>query len=184
MDDLWDSTVHVIAWKDQSVHIYRVEDPTTRKSKVVHRNFILPVNFLPVVEPEGLSTIPSTASEEVADEEETLGNEPLFGTERNQGDSRTAVWVLSGQCPELSSMGEMPATLAEHPVEVITRLGTREHQTTSGQEDSMASSDEGCSSENSSQSIVSERDVSGNDSRVVVEPLAALLEVLSTFVEV
>lgn len=162
--DLWDSTVHVITWKDPSMHIYRVEDPTTQKSKVVHRNFILPVNFLPVVEPEGLSTIPSTASEEVADEVETLDNEHLLGTERGLVDSRTAVWVLNSQCPEPSSIGEIPVGFAEHPVGVTTELGKEEPQTTSDQEDDMASSDKGCSSENSSQSIRSGRDVSGNDS--------------------
>lgn len=83
--DLWDSVVYAITWKDSSVHIYRVEDPTTRRSKVVHRNFILPVNFLPVVEQEGVSTIFSTVSGAVADEVETLDNEPLFGTEGEPG---------------------------------------------------------------------------------------------------
>lgn len=97
--DLWDSTVHVIKWKDLSLHIYRVEDPITKKSKVVHRHFILPVNFLPVLEPEGVSTVFSTLSEEVADEVETLSNGPLFGTEKELGDSRTAAWILNGRCP-------------------------------------------------------------------------------------
>lgn len=46
--DVWDSVVHVVTWKDPTLHIYRAEDPTTKKSKVVHRNFLLPVNFLPL----------------------------------------------------------------------------------------------------------------------------------------
>lgn len=72
----------------------------------------------------------STVSEEVADEVETLGNEPLFGTERELGDSRTAAWILNGQCP-MVTMGKTPGTLEEHPVgvTVATRLGMGEHQT-------------------------------------------------------
>ncbi|KAK3521121.1 hypothetical protein QTP86_021290, partial [Hemibagrus guttatus] len=62
--DVWDSVVHVVTWKDPTIHIYRVEDPTTRKSKVVHRNFLLPVNFLPLEKPEVESTVFSTVSEE------------------------------------------------------------------------------------------------------------------------
>lgn len=50
-------------WKDPTLHTYRVEDPTTRKSKVVHRNFLLTVNFLPLEKPEVESTMFSTVSE-------------------------------------------------------------------------------------------------------------------------
>lgn len=45
---LWDSTVYVVQWKNHNVHVYKVEEPVTKKKKVVHRNFILPVNFLPI----------------------------------------------------------------------------------------------------------------------------------------
>lgn len=161
--DLWDSSVHVITWRDLSVHIYRVENPTTKKSKVVHRNFILPVNFLPVVEPEEASTIFSTASEGVADEVETLGNEPLFGTERELGD-RTAAWILNGHRPKKSSIREGPDTLEDNLVEVTvtTRLDIEGHQTTPVEEEDMASLDDSRSSGTSNQSIVSGSNVSEN----------------------
>lgn len=158
--DLWDSTMHVITWKDSSLHIYRVEDPTTKKSRVVHRNFILPVNFLPVLEPEEVSTIPSTTSEEAADEVENLSNEPLFCTEAESGGSRTAAWILNGESPETFSIGETPGMLAEHPVEV----STKELQTIPNQEEDVAFSDKGASGMNSSQSVPSGNgDASGND---------------------
>lgn len=97
--DLWDSTVYVITWKDPSVHIYRVENPTTKKSKVVHRNFILPVNFLPVGQTDEMSTVASTASEE--DINADSGDErPVFDVDEDSEDRRTAVWILEGQNPE------------------------------------------------------------------------------------
>lgn len=61
--DVWDSVVHVVTWKDPSLPIYRVENPTTKNSKVVHRKF-LPVNFLPLEEPDIESTVLSAVSEE------------------------------------------------------------------------------------------------------------------------
>lgn len=77
--------MHVITWKDLSVDIYRADDPTTKKSMIVRVfNFILPVNFLLVVEVDvEVSTVFSTVSENVADEIETLDDKPLFGMERN-----------------------------------------------------------------------------------------------------
>lgn len=53
--------------------------------------------------------------------------------------------------------------LAEHPVEVSTRVGMEELQTIPNQEEDVAFSDKGASSMNSSQSVVSEGDASGND---------------------
>lgn len=70
MADLWDSTVHVNTWKDLSEHM--VENPISKKSKVIHRNFIF------------ASQLP--ASEGAVDEVESLGVEPSFGTERELGE--------------------------------------------------------------------------------------------------
>lgn len=95
--DLWDSTVHMITWKDPSLHIYRVEDPLTKKSRVVHRNFLLPVNFLPLEEPDEDSTVPSTLS--VEEDPERMGdrNRTFCNTDLESRSCRTADWVLCGQ---------------------------------------------------------------------------------------
>lgn len=92
--DVWDSAVHVVIWKDPSLPIYRVENPTTKNSKVVHRNFLLPVNFLPLEEPDIESTVLSTVSEEEKDQ--TEDQRSLFSMGRESRSSRTAAWIFQG----------------------------------------------------------------------------------------
>lgn len=86
--DVWDSVVHVGTWKDPTLHIYRVEDPATRKSTVVHRNFLLPVNFLPLEKPEVESTMFSTVSEEEISETKDQGHRSLLSSERESRSRR------------------------------------------------------------------------------------------------
>lgn len=98
--DVWDSVVHVVTWKDPTLHIYRVEDPTTRKSKVVHRNFLLPVNFLPLEKPEVETTMFFTVSEEEISETKDKRHRSLLSSELRS--RRIAAWVLQGQGPKPS----------------------------------------------------------------------------------
>ncbi len=82
---MWNSAVHVVIWKDQSLPIYRVENPTTKNSKVVHRNFLLPVNFLPLEEPDIESTVPSAVTEEEMYQTEGQSQRSLLSSKGNQG---------------------------------------------------------------------------------------------------
>jgi hypothetical protein len=74
--DVWESTVYVISWSNPDLHIYRVVNPSTDKSKVVNRNFLLPVNFLPIGEAED-TTVPSILSEESFADARTMKPNPL-----------------------------------------------------------------------------------------------------------
>ena len=73
-------------------------DPSTNKSKVVHRNFLLPVNFLPIGDLEDDSTVPSSYMERSKDIELTRRN-LLLGIDEESEDRRTAVWVLHNKSP-------------------------------------------------------------------------------------
>lgn len=119
--DVWDSVVHVVTWKDPTLHIYRVEDPTTRKSKVVHRNFLLPVNFLPLEEPEVESTVFSTISEGVLTETKEQGSRSLFSSERGSKSGRTAAWILQAQGPR-SSQSVGTCTVQDQGTEQVTKI--------------------------------------------------------------
>lgn len=98
--DLWDSTVYVITWKDPNVHVYRVEDLVTKKNKVVHRNFILPVNFLPIGQDDADSTVISTLSNDGSDIGWSEKGAPAYADE-DYDDQRTAAWVLQTEGPEI-----------------------------------------------------------------------------------
>lgn len=119
MADVWNSAVHVVTWKDPSLPIYRVENPTTKNSKVVHRNFLLPVNFLPLEEPDTESTVLSVLSEE--NQTEGRSQTSLLSTERESENSRTAVWILQGVDPKaFPSTGE--CIVKEKSKEPVTEL--------------------------------------------------------------
>ncbi len=168
--DVWDSVVHVVTWKDPTLHIYRVEDPTTRKSKVVHRNFLLPVNFLPLEEPEVESTVFSTITEEELTETKEQGNRSLFSSERGSKSGRIAAWILQAQDLRSSqSMGT--CTVQDQGTEQVTKIvdsaktdHTRDHDppnTSSGSSPSELSSE--CDTSN----------ISVNDGSSVSETVSA-----------
>lgn len=98
--DLWDSTVFV-TWKNPNVHVYKVEDPVIKKNKVVHRNFMLPVNFLPTGQSDTESTVLSTLSNDESDMEEPDPKEAPRHVDEDYDDQRTAAWVLQTEGPEI-----------------------------------------------------------------------------------
>ncbi|KAJ8381074.1 hypothetical protein SKAU_G00018520 [Synaphobranchus kaupii] len=79
------------------LHIYRVIDPMMKKEKVVHRNFILPVNFLPIGDVEEDPTTPSTFSTGSNAEGITARPGPIPEIDEESDEQRTAVWILHGQ---------------------------------------------------------------------------------------
>lgn len=50
--DRWENTVYVVVEKNEECHTFKIRNPITDQVKVVHRNLIMPVNFLPLPEPD------------------------------------------------------------------------------------------------------------------------------------
>ncbi len=48
--DRWESTVYTVVDRKPQTHTYRIRNPATGQEKVVHRNLLLLVDFLPVPE--------------------------------------------------------------------------------------------------------------------------------------
>lgn len=46
--DRWESTVYTVVAVNQTTHTYRIQNPTTGQERVVHRNLLMLVNFLPL----------------------------------------------------------------------------------------------------------------------------------------
>lgn len=46
--DKWESTVYEVTSVRPGINVYSIRDPVTSKEKVVHRNLLLPVSFLPM----------------------------------------------------------------------------------------------------------------------------------------
>lgn len=85
------------------MHVYRVEDPVTKKNKVVHRNFILPVQFLPISQSDAESTVLSTLSNDGLDMKWTEKEGTPVYADEDYDDQRTAAWVFQTEGPEIHS---------------------------------------------------------------------------------
>ncbi|KAL0154116.1 hypothetical protein M9458_050575 [Cirrhinus mrigala] len=72
----------------------QVEDPVTKKNKVVHRNFILPVNFLPIGQSDAESTVLSTLSNDGLDMEWPEKEGATLYVDEDYDDQRTAAWEV------------------------------------------------------------------------------------------
>ncbi|XP_075935390.1 uncharacterized protein LOC142935134 [Anarhichas minor] len=57
--DKWESTVYEVASVRPGINVYSIRDPATSREKVVHRNLLLPVSFLPM---EGDDALESSCS--------------------------------------------------------------------------------------------------------------------------
>lgn len=86
---MWKSTVCVISWSNPDLHIYRVVKPSTDKSKVVLRKFLLLVNVLPIGEAKEDTTVPSILLEESFPDARTMRPNPLPDVDEDIDDQRS-----------------------------------------------------------------------------------------------
>lgn len=82
--DKWESSPYVVIAVCPDISVYRIQEINSNKVREVDRNFLLPVNFLPIVE-----------SQEQDGEVVAAKNE--IGLQGNgvDHDARTATWILS-----------------------------------------------------------------------------------------
>lgn len=48
--DRWENSLYVVTDKNPDIHVYKLRNPANGQEKTVHRNLIMPVNFLPLCE--------------------------------------------------------------------------------------------------------------------------------------
>uniref|UniRef100_A0A3B3HTT0 Gypsy retrotransposon integrase-like protein 1 n=1 Tax=Oryzias latipes TaxID=8090 RepID=A0A3B3HTT0_ORYLA len=93
--DKWCSTIYTVVSRDSKCHIYRIRNTATGQEKVVHRNLLLLVNFLPIEldQEQGsvssFSTTPDLSDINSADQDVSVVN-----SECDELD-RTADWVAN-----------------------------------------------------------------------------------------
>ncbi|XP_029624125.1 uncharacterized protein LOC115203513 [Salmo trutta] len=108
--DRWDSAMYIVVMKNSSLNTYRIQHPTTGRIKTVHRNLIMPVNFLPLPSWEEPESHGSLSSGDVFSEMSAASSK------MDGSDARTVHWVAS--LPESSGRifqedGEVPVDGSE-----------------------------------------------------------------------
>ncbi|KAJ8000232.1 hypothetical protein DPEC_G00202700 [Dallia pectoralis] len=91
--DKWDPTLYTVKDRNLQTNIYKLIDEEG-KSKVVHRNLILDISFLPV---EPLQDNRNKQSDTDNMESESCMSELSDSLEEESSDDRTRAWVLEGQ---------------------------------------------------------------------------------------
>lgn len=87
--DKWEPVVYTVVEANPKTHIYKVSD-VSGHYKVVHRNLLLDVTFLPVRESQSLDT--SSDAEDFSGDDEA---DELNSFERESSQARTSSWVQS-----------------------------------------------------------------------------------------
>ncbi len=89
--DRWESRIYIVTEMNSEVHTFRIRNTATGTEKVVHRNFIMPVNFLPlrneVSDVETCENVTSSRSS-LSENENVELSLPV-----NELNDRTVTWV-------------------------------------------------------------------------------------------
>lgn len=108
--DRWEGHLYTVVEKQDNTHTFRIRSCATNQEKVVHRNLIMPVNFLPLpADPEDGGSFVSDLTDEAADESvigaEHDGSTVLAGC---GPEDRTIYWI--SQLPAFN--GDQSASVA------------------------------------------------------------------------
>lgn len=82
--DKWESSPYVVMAVYPDINVYRIQEINSNKVRVVHRNFLLPVNFLPIDDPQEQDGKDDVVTDEIDHQEKNVDH-----------DARTANWILS-----------------------------------------------------------------------------------------
>lgn len=93
--DRWENNLYTVVEKHANTHTFRIRNCATAQEKVVHRNLILPVNFLPLsTEPEDgsscVSDLATGASDDSLRSDDVAGSVMLPDCDP---EDRTASWI-------------------------------------------------------------------------------------------
>lgn len=85
--DKWESTVFEVKSVKPGINVYRISDPVTSREKVVHRNLLLPVNFLPA---GGHDILESSCSSDNGSAQSV----PVVPVDVQDSETKTLEWIL------------------------------------------------------------------------------------------
>ncbi|KAJ8402703.1 hypothetical protein AAFF_G00363750 [Aldrovandia affinis] len=106
--DRWEGHLYVVTEKNEGVHMLKIRNSETGVEKVVHRNLIMPVNFLPVQDGSEVVSRETDITEDVEDpSEDIMEVDSVAATGRDSND-RTVTWVS-----ELPDPGEDQSDASE-----------------------------------------------------------------------
>lgn len=114
--DRWENNLYMVVDKHVNTHTFKIRNCSTKQEKVVHRNLIMPMNFLPMPETSGTSE--SCISDlAMLDADDSLSDVDCVSRLSLPSENRTASWI--SQLPVLTV--EQEPAVADAP-ETVDRL--------------------------------------------------------------
>lgn len=128
--DKWESTPYVVVARDPRCHTYHIKNTSSGHEKVVHRNLLLGVNFLPLdLEEEDVEPSFAESTEPSCDETRSKVSEVVT---RDVTEDRTVDWVLGSpsdppsECPDADDGpedAELDDSVSQRPLGVSSVVG-------------------------------------------------------------
>lgn len=173
--DKWESVVYTVVDRDLQTHIYKVKNPVTGQLKVVHRNLLLCVNFLPL-----------TCERDEGDDSLSVLSEDEVHLEGRRGDTESLPDEDGGSPPD-----------ACLPVEVVTdsecesddqmtceqsAVETTDEMSEDGQEQGATQEAKGTDSNHLEETKANSPDLTSVRSRVgrIIKPVNRLIHTMSS----
>lgn len=92
--DKWEPVLYTVVEKNSQIHTYKIKNVSTGQEKVVHRNLIMPANFLPLdLEKDSETTELSTLSEDEQDVPNDGQQEREINIPEEDQSRRTSEWI-------------------------------------------------------------------------------------------
>ncbi|XP_055717354.1 uncharacterized protein LOC129810649 [Salvelinus fontinalis] len=113
--DRWENNLYIVTEKNSDIHIFKIQNMSTGQEKTVHRNLIMPVNFLPL--PDTALETPNTGDREDLSEE--MEDSSMNDIPEMDIGERTTVWVSEQTLEETQSEPsekETPDVLEDGPL--------------------------------------------------------------------
>ena len=112
--DKWEPTMYTIIDRKPQTHVYTVRDESG-KIKVVHRNLMLDVSFLPVPE-QSREELDEDASDVDSEDSEFQPSSALSGLVVHASEGRTCLWLNVSSDAVCESMGEADESEVENEI--------------------------------------------------------------------
>jgi hypothetical protein len=113
--DRWENNLYIVTEKNSDIHIFKIQNMSTGQEKTVHRNLIMPVNFLPL--PDTALETSNTGDRE--DPSEEMEDSSMNDIPEMDVGERTSVWVSEQTSEETQSEPsekETPDVLEDGPL--------------------------------------------------------------------
>ncbi|KAF7640811.1 hypothetical protein LDENG_00012470, partial [Lucifuga dentata] len=116
--DRWEGVLYTVVGKNDTTHTFRIRNCTSAQEKVVHRNLIMPVNFLPVC-PEGEDSVVGSLATEASDQSLLVEGDggAFLALPESVPEDRTVEWV-SQLPPSVLAVDASASGVVTEPMEL------------------------------------------------------------------